>query len=152
MESQIRALDERLRADREWENAIERLDQRLLNTSLESMKHLGRFFAHDEDQPDRILQMAWFSLEAQTLYLLRELDSSGVSRILGEVTPDYLADFSYSDASAFREEEERMLSDFEVPQEGWDRFWALVDRNKGEWLSQARELRPYSAYEHLSPE
>lgn len=115
------------------------------------MKLLGRFFAHEDGQPDQVFRTAWLSLEAQTLQILRELDSSGVSRVVGDVAPEYLADFSYRDAHVFREYEERALSDFKVPEEGWERFWALVDRDKGEWLSQVRELRPYSAYEHLSP-
>jgi hypothetical protein len=150
MEPQITALDSRLENDREWREAAAKLDERLLRTSLDSVKLITRFFAHEEDQPGPTLTMAWLSLEAQLLHFFRELDSTGISRIIGEVAPEYLSNFSFSNAGGFREIEEGLLRDLDVPPEGWDRFWALADEYKGEVLSQMREQSPYSAYQHVA--
>jgi hypothetical protein len=95
--------------------------------------------------------MAWWSLESQILYFFRELDAIGVSRVIGEVAPDYLREFSFSSATHFREYEEGLLRDLDIPEVAWERFWAFVDDNKGTWLGEVSATEaPYSLYRHLS--
>jgi hypothetical protein len=151
MEPQIEGLEERLENDPWWRDARARLDETLWSENLNSSKHLCYFFAHEQDTTDRILQVAWWSLESQILYFFRELDSMGVSRIIGEVAPDYLQEFSFSSATQFREYEESLLRDLDIPEVAWERFWALVDNNKQTWLSEVSASEaPYSVYRHLS--
>jgi hypothetical protein len=154
MERQIEALDERLHDDPRWIQAKERLDETLLSANLKTAKELFYFFAFEENASGRTLEMAWLSLESQILNFLREVDFTGVSQVLGEVAPEYLAQFSFTNATEFRRTEEALLNDLEIPQEAWNRFWSLADEKKGKWLSQVSQLReqaPYSAYLHLAP-
>jgi hypothetical protein len=151
MDHQIEALDERLASDPEWQNARARLDDRLFMESLTASKQICNFFAHEEEPSDRAFELAWGSLESQILHFFRELDWTGVSRIIGEVAPDYLRDFSFRNALQFRNYEENLLKDLDIPEAAWERFWPIVDKHKSEWLSDIDTGdRPYSIYQHLS--
>lgn len=151
MERQIEALNERLANDGEWNQSRRLLDERLFSEDLNTSKQILSFFAHEREPTDSMIEMAWGSLESQILHFLRELDSSGVSKILGEVAPDYLADFSFSNAKQFREFEEHLLRDLDIPEAAWERFWAIVDNNKPAWLSDVSTAEaPYNLYRHLS--
>ncbi|HEX8131041.1 MAG TPA: hypothetical protein VF527_18205 [Pyrinomonadaceae bacterium] len=151
MEEQIVALNQRLENDSEFKNAVAQLDQNLLQANLNSVARLSAYFAYDENLNDYIVQMAWRSLEVQTLYFLRQLDDIGISRIIGKVAPEYLYEFSFREAVEFRAVEENLLNQLQVPNDAWDRFWSLVDENKNQFLSEMQVFEAYSFYQHLSP-
>jgi len=151
MEPQIDTLDERVANDPWWQDARARLDEKLWSENLNSMKQLCYFFAHEKEITDRALEVTWWSLESQILYFFRELDAIGVSRVIGEIAPHYLREFSFSSATQFRQYEESLLRDLDIPEVAWERFWALVDHNKKTWLSEVSATEaPYSVYRHLS--
>lgn len=151
MEAAIEKLSERLESDSAWSDAIERLDENLNRISQGSAGQITAYFAHEENPTPRAMDLAWVSLELQTLHFFRELDSSGVSEIVGNVAPDYLRGFVYREASQFRAKEEDQLKALEIPPAAWELFWDLIDQHKEEFISEMGEYRPYSFYRHLSP-
>ena len=74
-----------------------------------------------------------------------------MSRIIGEVAPDYLEDFSFSNAAQFRQYDESLVRDLDIPEAAWEPFWAMVNKNEFDWLPEVpREEKSYSLYRHLS--
>lgn len=151
MESAIVNLSERLENDPSWTDAITNLDRNLLSMSQRNVAQITAYFAHEEELNERLVKMAWLGLQLQTLYFFRELDASGVSSVIGQVAPEYLGDFSYTDAIEFRSIEENLASDLQIPAEAWELFWRLIDQHKDEFISQMREYESYSFYQHLFP-
>lgn len=151
MEPALEKLSERLESDPAWRDAIDRLDQNLNLISEGSAAQITSFFAGEDNPTPRANDLAWVSLELQTLHFFRELDASGVSEIVGRVAPDYLRGFSYQEASEFRTVEEYQLRALDIPPAAWSLFWQLMDQYKDDFISKMGEFQPYSFYEHLFP-
>jgi len=128
---------------------FEESSRHIRSVSLQNVVDITYLFGHKEDLDRGVMEVMWHSLQTHILYFLRELDKSGLSKIIGQVAPNYLGEFSFKNATSFRETEENLLRDLAIPEEAWNLFWEYVDENKGLILSEMRGHTNYSFYEHL---
>lgn len=140
----------------EWQLAISILDPgwRLLRESLKkSVLYFGyQVSASKPANP----QTLWFDLLVYVVQMYGDLDRVGLSGIIGEVVGQnsiQLMDFSFSEKGAFRRFEEYLLRDLEIPTEIWDKFWILVDQNKGPLIQVMKSHQgAYNFHEHFFPQ
>lgn len=140
MEANIIKLDEALRGEPGWGTALGKVDKDLLGISMKALKRVVLYFGHQEKPTRDSLQLGWQCMEPLVHLFFRELDSAGLSEIIARVGPAHLRNFEYRTAHEFRKFEEKLVEDLKIPPQAWDRFWSLVDDNKGMVLTQMEKL------------
>ena len=111
MEFEIDQIAERLEQDPEWAEAIAKVDETLFSLSLESVRQMIAYFAHEENLDPNVVRILWSNLETEILHICREFDNAGISSIVGRIAPEYLRDFSYQAATEFRSFEEGQVNE-----------------------------------------
>jgi|GEM_PF-6540284 len=145
MEQEIEALSQRLQQEPNWDRGLDNLDRDLIRLSLRATQLSTYAFAHEDDPSETWTRAAWRNFVVQFVQFLTELDRTGLSEIMGRLTPEYLADFSFSNAREFREFEENLedVPVLEMPREGWNRFWGIADVAVPRFLEVMRVNQPF---------
>lgn len=100
------------------------------------------------------------NLQSQIYHLYRTIDDYELTTPILQVAPKFLGEFSYAKATEFKSEERRLINeiydktrlrgknitDLMIPEEAWDKFWLVVDANKGTILTKMQQYSNSSRF------
>jgi hypothetical protein len=144
MERIIKKLDHRLE-HYNWHRKISYLDHKSLHYSYDIIASVTRRLANIDPNRTAAGKDLLIILQSHMFYLCLGITST-LRQIVKELPP-----FNFQSLVNFRQVEESLLRDLEMPSNAWERFWITLDNNKDEALNQMRRDSKYTLRKYLIP-
>lgn len=146
MDSQIEKLGIILRNNPFWSDSIRIFHQLNLSKIYQDAFDATIFFAYHynpkEVDKSPLIDRYWKILWDSNYQMLRQLDISRLSEMIIEYS-SHLDSFSYRE-SQFRQTEQDLLNDLQMPQKGWERYWQIIDSHKENTFTLLKDVKDRS--------
>lgn len=147
LDSTIQSIQEELKNDYEWNQTINKLSRYNLTNSVFDAQKCVEFFAYHYDSETKfqtqISLEVWERLVLLIGDVLKIFDKTGVSEYILKYQDEIIRN-KFTETTNFKNFEERMLSNLEIPEKAWKKFWSITEESKmqmNEVLYDKKQIR-----------
>ena len=133
LDSTITAIQQELQRDPKWNQAINELSRYNLTSLSHNSQKVLEFFAYHYDsetnfQTQVSLEM-WDRLVFSIEDVLTIFDKTGISKFITKYR-ERILEREFTEPTDFKNFEERLLSNLEIPNTAWREFWTIAEKSK----------------------
>ena len=133
LDSIVTTIQQELQRDPKWNQAINKLSRyNLTNLNYNSQKVLEFFAYHYDSETNFQTQISlelWDRLVFSIEDILTIFDKTGISEFITKYR-ERILERKFTEPTDFKNFEERLLSNLEIPNTAWREFWIIAERSK----------------------